>query len=141
MKHFLLDTNVVIDFLVDRKPFSHSAAKLFGLSHKNKVKLYITAVSYNVIYYLYRKDTTHEEAIKTLRAIEQLTETIDTTNQAIKNALYSDFKDFEDAVQYYTAKTNKKIDAIVTRNGVDFKLSKIPVLTPNEAVGVIESIR
>jgi predicted nucleic acid-binding protein len=54
-------------------------------------------------------------------------------------ALGSEFKDFEDAIQYYTAESNSKLDAIVTRNTKDFKLSKISVLTPDEAVGLIEN--
>ncbi len=139
MKHFLLDTNVVIDLLTDRRPFSLVAAKLFDNSEKGKVKLYLTAVSYNNTYYIVRKLTSHKETIKILKELESLTETIDTTKEAIKNALESEFKDFEDAIQYFTSKTNKKLDAIITRNISDYKLSKISVLTPEEAVGLVES--
>lgn len=139
MKHFLLDTNVVIDFLTDRRPFSLLAAKLFDYSEKGKIKLYITAVSYNNTYYVVKKLTSHKETIKILKGLENLAETIDTTRIAIKNALDSEFKDFEDAIQYFSAKTNKKIDAIITRNVSDFKLSKLPILTTDEAIGIIES--
>ena len=139
MKHLLLDTNVVIDFLTDRRPFSLLAAKLFDYSEKGKIKLYITAVSYNNTYYILKKLTSHKETIKILKDLENLTETIDTTREAIKNALDSEFKDFEDAIQYYSAKNNKKIDAIVTRNSSDFKLSRLPILSPDEAIGLIES--
>jgi predicted nucleic acid-binding protein len=139
MKHFLLDTNVVIDFLTDRRPFSILAAQLFDYSEKGKIKLYITAVSYNNTYYIIKKLSSHKETIKILKELESLAETVDTTKDAIKQALDSEFKDFEDAIQYYTAKTNKKIDAIVTRNVADFKLSKLPILTPDEAIGLIES--
>jgi predicted nucleic acid-binding protein len=51
----------------------------------------------------------------------------------------SNFKDFEDAIQYYTALSNKKMDAIVTLNGKDFKNSDLAVLTPLEALSVIEN--
>ncbi len=139
MKHFLLDTNVVIDFITDRKPFSPVAAKLFDYSEKGKIKLYLTAVSYNNTYYILKKLTSHKETIKILKDIERITETIDSTHEVIKQALESEFKDFEDAIQYYTAKTNKKLDAIISRDLSGFKLSKIPVLSPDEAIGVIES--
>jgi predicted nucleic acid-binding protein len=139
MKHFLLDTNVVIDFLTDRRPFSLVAAKLFDYSERGKIKLYLTAVSYNNTYYILKKLTSHKETIKILKDLERITETVDTTGEAIKHSLDSEFKDFEDAIQYYTAKTNKKLDAIVTRNVSDFRLSKIPILTPDEAIGLIES--
>ena len=139
MKHFLLDTNVVIDFLTDRRPFSLVAAKLFDYSEKGKVKLYLSAVSYNNTYFIVKKLSSHKETIKILKELEALTETVDTTKEAIKQALDAEFKDFEDAIQYFTARTNKKLDAIITRNISDFKLSKISILSPEEAVGLIES--
>ena len=61
MKHFLLDTNIVIDFLTDRRPFSLVAAKLFDYSEKGRVKLHLTAVSYNNAYYIIRKLTSHRK--------------------------------------------------------------------------------
>lgn len=139
MKHFLLDTNVVIDFLTDRRPFSLLAAKLFDYSEKGKIKLYITAVSYNNTYFVIRKLTSHKETINILKDLEKLVETVNTTREAIKHALDSEFKDFEDAIQYFSARTNKKLDAIITRNVSDFKLSRLPILTPDEAIGIIES--
>lgn len=139
MKHFLIDTNIVIDLLIDRRPFSLLAAKLFNYSEKGKIKLYITAVSYNNTYYLVKKLTSHKETIKILKNLESLAETIDTSRIAVKQALDSEFKDFEDAIQYFSAKSNKKIDAIITRNVADFKLSKLPILTPEEAIGIVES--
>ncbi|MES2617712.1 MAG: PIN domain-containing protein [Bacteroidota bacterium] len=139
MKYFLVDTNVVIDFLTDRRPFSLIAAQLFEYSEKEKIKLYITAVSYNNIYYIVRKLTSHKAAITILKDLENMTETIDTTKESIKLALHSEFKDFEDAIQYFSSKSNKKIDAIITRNIADFKLSKLPILSPEEAIGIVES--
>lgn len=137
--HFLVDTNVVIDFLTDRTPFSIEAAKLFDFSGKGKAKLYLAAVSYNNIYYVVRKHSGHSSTIKIMRSIELLTETIDTTRNIISESLDSEFKDFEDAIQYFSALTFKKIDAIITRNISDFKPSKIPILSPEEAIGVLES--
>jgi len=96
-------------------------------------------VSYNNTYYILKKLTSHKETIRILKEIESMTETVDTTHEAIKKALDSEFKDFEDAIQYYAASTHKKLDCIVTRDIAGFKLSKIPVLTPEEAVGLIES--
>ena len=68
-----------------------------------------------------------------------MTEIIDTTSSIIKNALGSEFKDFEDAIQYFSAKLNTNINGIVTRNGGDFKHSSISILTPEEAIKFIES--
>ena len=68
-----------------------------------------------------------------------MTEIIDTTSSTIKNAIDSEFKDFEDALQYYSAKLNTNINGIVTRNGGDFKHGTISILTPEEALRFMES--
>lgn len=141
MINFFLDTNIVIDFLTDRKPFSSLAGKLFDYSEKGEVKLYLSAVSYSNIYYVVRKVSSHKETIKILSRLEEMTEIIATTSSTIKNAIDSEFKDFEDAMQYYSAKLNTNINGIVTRNGGDFKHSTISILTPEEAIRFVESAR
>jgi predicted nucleic acid-binding protein len=138
MIHFFLDTNIVIDFLTDRGPLAQSAARLFDYAEKGKVKLYLTAVSYNNTYYIIRKLTSHKEAIKTMKALEELTETVDTTAAAVKSALKSDFKDFEDAIQYFAAKENSMLNGIVTRSVSDFKRNSLAIWTPEQAVNLVE---
>ena len=137
--YFFVDANVVIDFLADRKPFSKACNKLFDLSDKGKVKLFISSLSYNNIYYVVKKATTHKAMITILRELELMTETVDVTKSIIKLSLASDFNDFEDAIQYYAAISHKKINAIVTRDTKRYKNSELAVLTPEEAVGLIES--
>ncbi len=139
MINLFLDTNVVIDFLTDRKSFSHQAGKLFDYSEKGEVKLYLSAVSFSNIYYIVKKVSSHKEAIRILNRLDEMIEIIDTTSSIIKNALDSEFKDFEDAIQYFSAKLNSNINGIVTRNGGDFKHSTISILTPEEAIKFIES--
>lgn len=139
MKHFFLDINVVIDFLIDRRPFSISAAKLFDHSEKGHIKIYMSAVSYSNIYYVIKKLSSHKETITILKDLNKITETIDTTKEVIRNSIDSQFKDFEDAIQHYCAASNKRIEVIVTRNTSDFKNSIISVMTPDEALSLIES--
>jgi predicted nucleic acid-binding protein len=139
MKSIFLDTNVLIDFFADRKPFSIDAARLFDYSLKKKITIYISAVSYNNIYYIIRQSLSHAETIKMLTEISEWTNVIDLTKDIINKSLTSDFKDFEDAIQYHCAKSNNKIDLIVTRDTKDFKISSLPILSPKEAVALIES--
>lgn len=139
MKHIFLDTNILIDFFAGRKPFSIEAAKLFNYSFKNKINIYISAVSYNNIYYILRQSCSHTETIKMLSELNEWTDIIDVSKEIIKKSLKSDFKDFEDAIQYNCAKSINKIDFIVTRDTKDFKTSLLPILTPKEAVSLIES--
>ena len=139
MKHLFLDTNVLIDFLADRKPFSLEAAKLFNYSFKRKVSLYVAAVSYNNIYYILRQSASHSETMKILSELQEWAETVDVSKEVIKKALKSDFKDFEDAIQYQSAKTINKIECIVTRDTKDFRSSSLPVFTPKEVLIQIAS--
>ena len=139
MKSIFLDTNVLIDFFADRKPFSIDAAKLFDYSLKKKINVYISAGSYNNIYYIVRQSLSHAETIKMLTEISEWTNVIDLTKDIINKSLTSDFKDFEDAIQYHCAKSINKIDLIVTRDTKDYKVSSLPILTPKEAVALIES--
>lgn len=139
MKNIFLDTNVVIDFLADREPFSQLAARVFNYSVEGKVKLFISAVSYNNIYYIIRQSLTNIATIKLLDELSELAEITDISKAIIKKSLKTDFKDFEDAIQYNCALTIPKLDAIVTRDTKDFKKSIVPVLTPEEAISLIES--
>jgi predicted nucleic acid-binding protein len=140
MKHLFLDTNVLVDFLADRKPFSLEAARLFNYSLKKKVTLYISAVSYNNIYYILRQSSGHSNSMKILNELKEWTEMVDVTKVIILKSLKSEFKDFEDSIQYNCAKGVTKIECIVTRETKDYKLSSIPIMTPKEALTMIESI-
>ena len=139
MKNLFLDTNVIIDVLTDRKPFSKSGALLFDYAEKGKIKLFISALSYAFLYYVIRKNCSHKEMIRILVDLEAITETLNVSKQIISKSLHSEFKDLEDSIQYHTAISNKHIVAIVTRNGKDFKKSEIAILTPEEALSVIIS--
>ena len=139
MKHIFLDTNILIDFLADRKPFSLYAAKLFNFSLLGKAKIYVSAVSYNNIYYILRQSHTSVSTIKLLNQLCEMTEITDVTKSIIKKSLQSDFKDFEDAIQYNCALSLTKIDFIVTRDTKDFKKSTLSIMTPEEAVSLFEN--
>ena len=141
MKIIFLDTNVIIDFLADRRPFSLTAAEIFNASFSGNVKIYISSVSYNNIYYILRQSLSHNETLKLLEALSEMTEIVDVTKTVIKKSLKSEFKDFEDAIQYNCALTVSKLDFIVTRDSKDFKKSTLPVMNPQEAVGIINSTR
>ena len=141
MKIIFLDTNVIIDFLADRRPFSLTAAEIFNASLSGYVKIYISSVSYNNIYYILRQSLSHNETLKLLEALSEMTEIVDVTKTVIKKSLKSEFRDFEDAIQYNCALTVSKLDFIVTRDSKDFKKSTLPVMNPQEAVGIINSTR
>ncbi|MGZ5245984.1 MAG: type II toxin-antitoxin system VapC family toxin [Flavitalea sp.] len=138
MKYFFLDTNVVIDVLANRHPHVGYSSRLFDLAAKGKITLYISSLSYSNIYYIIKKSTSHKEIIKILEGLEAITETLDVTRSVIAKSLKGEFKDFEDSIQYYTALSNKKINAIVTRDIKGFRNSELPIFNPEEALTILE---
>jgi predicted nucleic acid-binding protein len=136
MKRLFLDTNVIIDFLADRKPFAEVAGRLFTYALEKKVKIYCSAISYNNIYYLIRQTQTHIPTVHLLDELFNMTEIISVDEKIISQSLKSDFRDFEDAIQYYCAQRVVGMEGIVTRNTKDFSKSRLPVLTPSEAVAL-----
>ncbi|RXF67579.1 type II toxin-antitoxin system VapC family toxin [Arcticibacter tournemirensis] len=134
MKQVFMDTNIVIDFLANRRPFAMDAAKLFDLAVNGKVRIFIAAVSYNNIYYILRQSMPRNATLKLLEELADMTEITDLTAAVIRQSLKTDFKDYEDAIQYYSALSIPDLDFIVTRNTKDFKKSKLAVLTPTEAL-------
>lgn len=137
MKSVFIDTNVILDFLADRQPFSEDATILFQLAKDRKIKMYVSAISFNNTYYILRKVVTHEKALQLLIEIDEYVTTIDTTHSIIKKSISSGFSDFEDAIQYFSALEVGNLDLITTRDLKGFKKSEIPVLSPDTLVKII----
>jgi len=124
----LVDTNIVLDLLAKRPEFFTEAQELFTLSDKNKVALYVSSLTFANTYYILSQKMKLENVRKVLRKLKILVNILPMDDKIIDLALDSDFKDFEDAIQYYTAIEND-LNIIITRNLKDFKPAKIPVLT------------
>ena len=130
MQRVLIDTDVILDFFFDRKPFSDHAAKVLSLCESGEIKGFVTSVIISNVYYLLRQTSTHEKVIEKLTQLITITEVLTTDRDVILKALNSNFKDFEDALQNYSAELNGQVDLIVTRNVKDFKHSSLGVMTP-----------
>ena len=131
MKKVLLDTNIVLDILLKRVDFYKDAVEIIKISEKNYIKGCLTATTITDIYYVIKKQYGIEESLKILSNFINYIEILKVTEISIKNALISNIKDFEDAIQVEIAKENN-IELIITRNYKDFKNSDIKVLTPKE---------
>ncbi len=137
MKHFFVDTNIILDLLLDRKPHSKSASVLFDLAVKGKVTLHMSAISMNTLYYILQKLKSHTEAVRILKKLQTFITVLDTTSSDVQDALDSNNKDFEDALQISTSHRHAKINAIITRNTKDFKKSQLPIWTAEQVVKMI----
>jgi predicted nucleic acid-binding protein len=132
MRNLFIDTDVIIDFLIDRKPFSREAAIIFTLIEHKKLKGFSSSLTFSNLYYVLRKIESHNRVISKLDSLSKIVGILKVEEQTIRNALASGFPDFEDSIQYFSAADSKKIDVIITRNIKDFKKSEIPVMTPGD---------
>lgn len=132
MKAVFVDTNILIDLLADRPPYSKFAIELFDLAERGKVKLYTSSHSYTTTHYLLKKYIGESALREILLSLLDFIELIPVDIAIIKKSLLSKHKDFEDAIQIFAANTIDNIDFIVTRNLKDFKNAGISVLPPDE---------
>ena len=126
-----LDTDVIIDYITDRKPLSDKAEMVFALIENKKIKGHTSSLCFSNLYYLMRQQITRVKTISLLKDLAGVLNILKVDEDSIIKALNSDFKDFEDAIQYYTASDHKRIDLIVTRNIKNYKQSTLPVMTPD----------
>ncbi|MCH5600418.1 type II toxin-antitoxin system VapC family toxin [Niabella ginsengisoli] len=138
MKHIFIDTNIIIDFVSQRKPFGLAALLLFNLADKKKIKLYASSHAIATAHYILKKVYRESELRKLLDQVMDYLEIIPVTVDILRKAARSQHKDFEDAVQILCAVTIKNVFAIATRNVADFTKAGIPVYTPDEVLELIK---
>lgn len=132
MKKVFVDTNVLLDILLERTPWANDAAVLFSMADRKEIELLCCSLSFSTaIYLMQRFKYTRKEIVSKLSIIKSIC-TVTTVNEAvIDRMLQSDFNDLEDAIQYYSALAFGA-EVIVTRNIKDFTASKIPVVSPHD---------
>lgn len=130
MDTVLIDTDIILDFFFDRKPFSEEASRLLSLCEKGEVKGFVTSIMLSNVYYLLRKTASHEKVIENLKILMNIIDVTTTNKKTVIEALNSEFKDFEDALQNFSAINEKEIKVIITRNIKDYKSSTLSIMTP-----------
>ena len=127
----LFDTNVVLDLLLDREPFSLDAAKCFSRVEAGEIEGCLCGSTVTTLHYLIRKSVGPRKARESMSLLLSLFEIAPVNKAALEGAMNLPFKDFEDAVLHEAARL-VNTDVIVTRNTADFKHSSIPVLLPGQ---------
>ena len=109
MKHIFLDTNIVIDVLSERKPFSVSSSKILTLAAENKAIFYLSTISYQIINYVLKKGDSRKNIIALLLELESMTIALDVTGAIIKQALNSSrlFKDRHNVTHFMSVAQTK----------------------------------
>lgn len=131
MKNIFLDTDIIIDFISDRMPFSTDATKIFSLIDQNVIQGHTSSLCFSNLYYVLTKHASHNKVVLKLKDLSEILGVLNVDRKTIHEALSSQFKDFEDAIQYFAALESKYIDILVTRNIKDYKTASLPVMTPD----------
>ncbi len=133
MTKVFVDTDVCIDLLSGRKPFNKTAEILFSLADRDKIKIYISSLSFANIDYVLRSQYSTIHSRQIIAKFKTLVNVLSVDSNTIDLAIASDFNDFEDSIQYCCAIENN-LTTIITRNIKDYKKATIKVLTPETFV-------
>ncbi|MFZ4800295.1 MAG: type II toxin-antitoxin system VapC family toxin [Bacteroidia bacterium] len=128
MEKVFVDTDIILDLLSQREPFYNHAAYLFTDADKGKIQIFVSSLSFSNLNYLLSKQYSAVQARKILLKFKTLVTVLAVTDKVVELALSSDFKDFEDGLQYYTAIENN-LKILLTRNLKDYKTAEIAVMT------------
>jgi len=130
----LLDTNIILDVILQRQPFAAPALEILKLSDMGKLESYITSNSITDIFYVLRKYFDNvEDRKKAVRYILQMVNIAGVTKTDIFKSLELEYTDFEDALQTQCAK-KIKANYIITRNEKDFKDRSVEVISPERFI-------
>jgi predicted nucleic acid-binding protein len=134
MKKLFLDTNILVDLIADRKPYSKYVIQIFLKAELKEIQLFTSSHSIATTHYLLKKYLSEKELRDVLYNLLDYLTVVPVDIDILKKGLRSNHKDFEDSIQILCASSILKIDCIVTRNTKDFKTSEIPAFNPDEII-------
>lgn len=135
----LFDTNVLLDVILDRKPFATPATLLLAEVERGYLQGYLCATTITTIYYLTAKALGNRVAVEAVRKLLTIFEIAPVNRHVLETALSLGFRDFEDAVIYAAARW-VEVDVLVTRDESDFKSTHPVVMNPQELVALLQSL-
>lgn len=138
MKRIFVDANIVVDLLCERYPWFPSVMRIFNMADLGQIELYCSSLSLGTASYLMEtRKMSPEEIFDAIDLLCQMCTPTVVDASVVRQALDSDFTDFEDALQHFSAMT-VDADCIVTRNKKDFGTSEIPVYTLDEFMTLLD---
>ena len=127
----LIDTNIVLDLILERQPFVDNAVLIFEQIERGNLAGYIAATTITNIFYILRKAKGRDVALAAIHRLLIGLQFCAVDRQTIETALSLDLKDFEDSIQLACA-TLDQLNAILTRDPKDFRSSNLPIYSPAE---------
>jgi predicted nucleic acid-binding protein len=127
-----IDSDIILDLLLEREGFYEYAALIFENSEKGNIYVFTSSISIANISYIIRKEIKNSKKVKEyIKNLIEFIHILSVEESTIQEALETDFLDFEDSIQYITAVQNQ-MDYILTRNKKDYKTSSIKVYDSKE---------
>ena len=136
----LFDTNIILDVLLNREPFVELSAKLLSSVENKDIEGYLCATTITTLDYLIAKATSRKKANIEIQKLLNLFQIAEVNMTVLESSINSGFKDFEDAVQYFSA-VYSGVNALLTRNTKDYKQAKLAVYNPDELWTLITHMR
>lgn len=133
----LVDTNIVLDVLLDREPHARASAEILSRVERGEVSGWLGATTVTTLYYLIAKAAGQDKALTEVRKLLSLFEIAPVNRPVLEGALAIGFADFEDAVLHEAARQIEAA-AIVTRNPRHFAKAELPVYTPEEFQEILD---
>ncbi len=136
MRTVFLDANVFLDVFSHRLPFYQYSAEVLTLAERQLISAYTSSLNFSNLFYILKKQHSRDAALGYLQKILPFIRILPVDEQTISLALRSSFTDFEDAIQYYTAR-QKQISFLITGNIKDYaSVNKrtMEVITPEKYI-------
>lgn len=126
-----IDTDVILDVVFERRPFFNDSQKVLSLIEKNYFIGFTSSLILANCYYIISNNKNKNTAAKTVSKLRSIMTVLPFTDKEIGESLNSNFKDFEDGIQYFIS-INNGLDTIITRNISDYKNVDIHIFMPND---------
>lgn len=120
IKKVYIDCTILLDWLLDREPFSYPAALIISLTESGEIQSSVSALTLANTYYILKREVNQKIAEEFLKDGFKLFQIVDLTAEDVRNAIKNKHKDFEDDLHYFAA-LSSSIDCIITRNTKHFR--------------------
>jgi len=134
----LIDTNILLDVIQRRTPHDAPAARVWKLVEERDVAGYVSAISFNNVFYIARKQVGNERALDAVKLIRGVFRLVALDEGVVDRAIAITRGDFEDAIQAAAA-AQVRADYIITRNIADFATMGVPAVTCDEFLAIYQS--
>lgn len=133
----LIDTNILLDVLQERQPYVAAAARVWKLVEENNLAGYVSAISFNNVFYIARKQAGNERALAGVKLIRRTFGFVPLDEAVVDRAITEATSDLEDAIQAASAH-RVAAEYVVTRNTTDFATFGVPAVTAEELLAILQ---